>query len=162
MWTFALILMLVDLCSLHRYRWEKDGEEFDVTQYNYIDRVKGLGTLVIHRPTDADEGYYQCFAFNSHGSTSVSIKAFLTKSVQDTFPSAAQPTVHRPVIGYPLTLRCHPPKSIPVGIVLWATTEAGSQDDSTSLEFISYDDRITKDLDGLWLHLFCMLSRAYH
>lgn len=78
-------------------------------------------------------------------------------SVMDAFATAeGPPPIREPVIGEPLTLECHPPKSYPTGVIYWATTEASSggqskgltSSDSTIFNPIATDARVTTDYQG--------------
>lgn len=63
-----------------RYRWTKSGEAFDYeAEEGRISRQAQKGTLYVNNPLNSDEGIYQCFAENIHG-TSVSNTVNLRKS----------------------------------------------------------------------------------
>ena len=45
-----------------RYRWEKDGEDVDLSKYP----LRG-GNLYLAKPSYREEGIYRCFAHNQYG-----------------------------------------------------------------------------------------------
>ena len=68
--------------------------------------------------------------------------------VLDHFPSSLNPVIHRPHVGAPLTLRCHPPKSFPGGMVYWGEYKFDGR-----LEPLQLTDRISLDYNGITLSL---------
>lgn len=68
---------------------------------------------------------------------------FFIFAVQDPFPFIKDLKIHRPHVGSPLTLQCHPPLSYPKGIVYWGETHKGSR-----LKSIETSARISLDYEG--------------
>jgi len=66
--------------------------------------------------------------------------------VIDHFPSFLNPVIHRPDVGAPLTLRCHPPKSFPEGMIYWGEYKLDGR-----LEPLELTDRISLDYNGTTL-----------
>jgi len=66
--------------------------------------------------------------------------------VLDYFPSAQNPVIHHPDVGASLTLRCHPPKSYPEGMVYWGEYKINGR-----LEPLELTERISLDYDGMSL-----------
>ncbi|KAG0443888.1 hypothetical protein HPB47_014415, partial [Ixodes persulcatus] len=62
------------------YQWTKNGIEFNhVAHDTRISQMPNRGTLVFTKPEDMDEGLYQCWATNIHG-TAVSSASIVRKS----------------------------------------------------------------------------------
>ncbi|UYV67407.1 CHL1 [Cordylochernes scorpioides] len=123
------------------YHWTKNGNQFDYVSYDKrITQQPRRGTLVFTKPDDVDEGLYQCFAENAHG-TSVSNAVFLRKSELNSFPDAEAKdmTVQE---GEPLTLDCTPPTGYPRPTIFWII-----QSMSGPLRSIN-SSRITVDPEG--------------
>ena len=50
------------------YRWEFNGREFDPDGLDgRVTQLQGVGTLLWSNPQSQDEGFYICYAENSHG-----------------------------------------------------------------------------------------------
>ncbi|XP_023242973.1 neuroglian-like [Centruroides sculpturatus] len=100
------------------YRWNKNGLEFDYVSYDKrISQQPQRGTLVFTKPEDIDEGLYQCFAENSHG-TSVSNSVFLRRYELNSFPDTG--IIEKKVLeGAPLSLICDPPPGYPKPKIQW-------------------------------------------
>ena len=65
-----------------RYRWLKDGKDYE--PIGYAGRVAvqpGVGTLIFYDPLKRDEGFYECVAENIMGSA-ISIKSYLRVSCE--------------------------------------------------------------------------------
>lgn len=123
------------------YSWIKNGEEFDYVAYDRrISQQPRRGTLVFTKPDDVDEGLYQCFATNIHG-TSMSNAVFLRKSELNSFPDEHPQEMHV-MEGSPLTLDCNPPTGYPKPTIFWII-----QSFSGSLRSIN-NSRITVDPEG--------------
>jgi len=69
------------------------------------------------------------------------IHDMLYMSVLEPFPTVRHPRIHRPVVGFALTLRCRPPRSYPKGTIFWGVENVG-------LQQIETDERITLDYNG--------------
>ena len=82
-----------------------------------INQQPRRGTLVFTKPDSVDEGLYQCFADNKHG-TSVSNAVFLRKSELNSF---ADEEVKEQYVneGEPLTINCNPPTGYPKPSIFW-------------------------------------------
>ncbi|KAG5683012.1 hypothetical protein PVAND_012322 [Polypedilum vanderplanki] len=128
-----------------RYRWTKNGEHFNLTEYgNRIIMNSPNGTLTFLVPKDEDEGIYQCFAKNKHGFATFS-PLIVRKSYLEGFKDDSIQVVEA-VAGRPLKLECKAPNAYPPASVYWMIQTRGSG------EIQSIDDaRKTVDPDGnLW------------
>ncbi|XP_063870133.1 neuroglian-like isoform X1 [Scylla paramamosain] len=127
-----------------RYRWIKNGKEFDWQTYdNRISQQPGRGTLVITSPRDEDLGQYQCFATNELG-TATSNSVFVRKSELNSFKNQDPQTVEV-TEGEPVRLACQPPDGYPKPSVYWMI-----QEDQGALRSIN-SSRMTVDPEGtLW------------
>lgn len=126
-----------------KYRWIKNGLEFDYVAYDKrISQQPRRGTLVFTKPDHVDEGLYQCFAENIHG-TSVSNAVFLRKSELNSFP-ADQEGIHEMhvVEGEPHSVECNPPTGYPKPAIFWIILSS-----SGSLRSIN-SSRLTVDPEG--------------
>ncbi|XP_067118775.1 LOW QUALITY PROTEIN: neuroglian-like [Centruroides vittatus] len=123
------------------YRWNKNGLEFDYVSYDKrISQQPRRGTLCITKPENIDEGLYQCFAENIHG-TSVSNSVFLRKSELNSFPDTER-KVQEVKEGQPLTLYCSPPTGYPKPSIFWLMVS-----NSGALHTIN-SSRLTVDPEG--------------
>lgn len=98
------------------------------------------GTLIFQRPDPVDEGLYQCYAKNIHG-TAVSNAVFLRRSELNSFPDDRQEE-RRVQEGKPLSVDCNPPTGYPKPFIFWIVVSA-----SGSLRSIN-SSRITVDPEG--------------
>ncbi|RWS06138.1 neuronal cell adhesion molecule-like protein [Dinothrombium tinctorium] len=124
-----------------KFRWIKNGLPFDYVAYDKrISQTQKRGTLVFTKPDSVDEGLYQCFAENIHG-TAVSNSVFLRKSELNSF---ADEEVHEKyaIEGQPLTLDCNPPTGYPKPAIFWIILST-----SGSLRTIN-SSRLTVDPEG--------------
>ena len=64
--------------------------------------------------------------------------------VLDPFPVRKDVTVHQPLVGTALTLRCSPPPSYPPGDVYWGVNLPGPK-----LKPVQPSSRIALDYDGM-------------
>lgn len=124
-----------------RYFWKKNGVEFDYVAYDQrITQQPKRGTLVFGKPDSVDEGLYQCFAKNDHG-TSLSNAVFLRKAELDSFTNTQ--TEHIDVEeGQPLSLECNPPTGYPKPLLHWVIYGSSSTIDSIN------SSRLTVDPEG--------------
>ncbi|XP_015921139.1 neuroglian [Parasteatoda tepidariorum] len=123
------------------YSWTKDGREFDWTEEpNRIIQQHKKGTLEVNKPIDSDEGIYQCYAKNVHG-TAVTNAVHLRKSELNSFADEESKEEYV-VEGEPLTINCKPPPGYPKPTIFWII-----QANSGALHSIN-DSRITVDPDG--------------
>lgn len=68
------------------YTWKKDGLDFKGAEYHMqINQQNGRGDLVFIKPKGNDEGFYQCFVENIHG-TAISNGVFLRPLDLDSVP----------------------------------------------------------------------------
>ncbi|EEC12870.1 neuronal cell adhesion molecule, putative [Ixodes scapularis] len=123
------------------YKWTKNNNEFDYVSYDKrISQQPRRGTLIFTKPDDVDEGLYQCFASNLHG-TSVSNSVFLRKSELNSFAEESTKEVYV-VEGDPLSLDCNPPTGYPRPNIFWLI-----QYSSGALRNVN-SSRITADPEG--------------
>lgn len=123
------------------YRWTKNGEPFDYSvETGRVNQQLNKGTLEVNTPYDTDEGIYQCFAENSHG-TSVSNAVHLRKSELNSFPDE-EPKEVFVMEGEPLSLTCKPPMGYPKPTIFWII-----QSNTGALHSIN-SSRITVDPEG--------------
>ncbi|GFO17116.1 neural cell adhesion molecule l1 [Plakobranchus ocellatus] len=102
-----------------KYYWTRADKDF--APEGNEDRVVKLldeGTIIINRPEDKDEGFYQCFARNSFG-IAATIKFNLRQAKLKEFP-ISNPRTYTPQLGTPLTLKCPSTESVPDGDIYWA------------------------------------------
>ena len=81
----------------------------------------------------------ELFIFAKH---KILIITFFT-SVQEPFPSVAEPKLHKPVVGKSLTLTCTPPKSYPSPSIFW-----GASRPEGKFSTIETDARKSMDYNG--------------
>jgi len=125
-----------------KYRWIKNGLEFDYVAYDKrISQQPRRGTLVFTKPDSVDEGLYQCFAENIHG-TSVSNAVFLRKSELNSFPDQDMPLQLTVNDGDPQTIDCNPPTGYPKPAIFWVI-----QSNTGALRSIN-SSRLTVDPEG--------------
>ncbi|ESP02510.1 hypothetical protein LOTGIDRAFT_138283 [Lottia gigantea] len=121
------------------YIWKRNEFLFEVAgNDDRIVQLPNVGTMVINRPEDKDEAFYQCLADNGYG-VSASIKVNLRIAKLDPFANSPAMS-YTPYLGNSLTLVCVPPNSVPTADVFWTKRE----------EFggfipISYNARVTMD-----------------
>lgn len=142
----------------HRYRWLKNGNEFNITALS--DRIvwknssdsSPSGSLVFHQPAADDEGEYCCLAENSDG-TARTNKIILRRTFLDNFVNVSNVQTVTAHEGEALKLECNPlPRGEPAPSIIWMMqTSFGS---IKSVE----NPRVTFDSSGnLW---FSSLTRA--
>ncbi|GAB6022659.1 hypothetical protein CHUAL_006750 [Chamberlinius hualienensis] len=124
------------------FRWFKNGESFPIysSYTNRIWQVQGKGTFVINTPEPEDEGYYQCYAYNSWG-VAISNNVFVRASDMSLFPDEPPKKISVSE-GLPLTLPCYPPTGFPKPKIFWII-----QSKTGDLRKIN-DSRITVDPEG--------------
>jgi len=81
----------------------------------------GPGSVRFTQLTSLDEGYYQCLAYNDHG-TAMSNVTYLQRAVLATYSGAV---VEEKALteGQPFTLEYKPTKSVPAPIFSWSITD---------------------------------------
>lgn len=123
------------------YYWLKNGHKFDPVAYDKrISQTSKRGSLTFTQPESVDEGLYQCFATNIHG-TALSNAVFLRKSELASF-SNEDPQRLTVYEGQPLSIDCNPPTGYPKPSIFWYITSK-----SGALTSIN-SSRITVDPDG--------------
>ncbi|XP_050412731.2 neuroglian [Patella vulgata] len=121
-----------------KYTWTRNGIDFNPSPNDdRMVQLPNVGTIVIIRPEDKDEALYQCFADNGYGK-SATININLRIAKLDQF-ATAEPIIHTPNLGDPLTLDCVLPNSVPSPEFYWAVNVNGNN------LAINYDARITLD-----------------
>ncbi|KAK6177079.1 hypothetical protein SNE40_015257 [Patella caerulea] len=121
-----------------KYTWTRNGLEFYPRGNDYrMVQLPYVGTIVINRPEERDEGIYQCFADNGYGK-SATININLLEAKLDSF-AITNSITHSPNLGDPLTLDCVLPRSVPGPQFYWAINRNGNN------VAINYDARITVD-----------------
>ncbi|CAD5112695.1 DgyrCDS1917 [Dimorphilus gyrociliatus] len=98
---------------LPKYSWKKDGKRIVQNERIAINN----GKTIIKDAMKSDEGYYQCFATNS-GGTSVSEKISLRMAVLESFTSKKIKT-YQGKIGAEVKLLCIAPRSYPAPEIFW-------------------------------------------
>ena len=125
-----------------KYFWKKNGIDFDYVAYDKrISQQPKRGTLVFGKPESIDEGLYQCFAQNDHG-TSLSNAVFLRKAELNSF-SITQTERVEIEEGQPLTIDCNPPTGYPKPIVHWVIFSSSS----STINAVN-SSRLTTDPEG--------------
>ncbi|CAN8025402.1 unnamed protein product [Ixodes persulcatus] len=123
------------------YQWTKNGNEFNhVAHDTRVSQVPNRGTLVFTKPEDMDEGLYQCWATNIHG-TAVSNASIVRKSELNPFPEES-PREVSVVEGAPLSLDCNAPMGYPRPNIYWLIQHV-----SGALHVLNLS-RITSDPEG--------------
>jgi neuronal cell adhesion molecule len=112
--------MCVCVCfCVHRYRWTKDGEVFDVAaRVGRVTQNTENGKLTFLKPNDDDEGKYLCFAENEDGtarSTVITVK----KAFLESFTNESVIRQVEAEEGDPFMLECVAPKAIPRPTIFW-------------------------------------------
>ncbi|KAK7102380.1 neuroglian-like isoform X2 [Littorina saxatilis] len=121
------------------YTWERNGIDFNPSgNDDRVVQLANVGTIVITRPEDKDEGIFQCFAKNSYG-TSLSININLREAKLKSFVVEADRTKY-PQLGREMTLDCVPPESIPPANVYWIIKKPYGGFDA-----VNYDARVSMD-----------------
>uniref|UniRef100_A0A7N8YLV7 Cell adhesion molecule L1-like b n=1 Tax=Mastacembelus armatus TaxID=205130 RepID=A0A7N8YLV7_9TELE len=126
--------------SLCRFRWTKNGQEFDPFLDPRLLKEENSGTFVIPNNGNLTEyqGTYRCYASNKLG-TAIS-KEIEKQMVQGSriFPKE---TIDPVVVeeGQAFTLKCNPPKGIPPLQIYWMTI---------NLQHIEQDERVSMGLNG--------------
>ena len=124
-----------------KYSWIKNGVKFDPVAYDKrISQTSKRGSLTFSQPDSLDEGLYQCFAENIHG-TAVSNAVFLRKSELASFPET-DPEVKNVIEGEPLTIDCNPPTGYPKPTIYWMVQS------KTGALYTINSSRLTVDPDG--------------
>ncbi|KAM7295331.1 neuroglian [Ixodes scapularis] len=123
------------------YQWTKNGNEFNhVAHDTRVSQQPNRGTLVFTEPEEMDEGLYQCWATNIHG-TAVSYASIVRKSELNPFPEES-PREVSVVEGDPLSLDCNAPMGYPRPNVNWLILS-----DNGALRVLN-SSRITSDPEG--------------
>ncbi|XP_067684754.1 neuroglian-like [Haliotis asinina] len=122
-----------------RYTWEKNGLQFNPSgNDDRTVQLPNVGTMVINRTEDKDEGILQCFAENDYGK-SATININLREAKLKDF-DVEMDTTYTPYLGESLTLNCIPPESIPPPDVFWVIKEQHG-----SFTPVNFDARVTMD-----------------
>ncbi|XP_046363410.2 neuroglian-like isoform X3 [Haliotis rufescens] len=122
-----------------RYTWQKNGIDFNPSgNDDRMVQLANVGTIVINRPEDKDEGIFQCFAENDYG-TSATININLREAKLKEFDVEADVTFS-PYLGESQTLNCVAPESIPPPEVYWVIKEQYG-----GFTPINFDARVTMD-----------------
>ncbi|XP_046562209.1 neuroglian-like isoform X1 [Haliotis rubra] len=122
-----------------RYTWKKNGIDFNPSgNDDRMVQLANVGTIVINRPEDKDEGIFQCFAENDYGK-SATININLREAKLKDFDVEKDVFV-TPYLGESQTLNCVPPESIPPPEVYWVIKEQYG-----GFEPINFDARVTMD-----------------
>jgi neuronal cell adhesion molecule len=117
-----VFIILKNLCvcvCINRYRWTKDGEDFDVTaRVDRITQKAEAGKLTFLKPSDDDEGEYLCFAENGDG-TARSNLITVKKVFLESFVNESVTREMEAVEGDPFTLECLAPNGVPKPNIFW-------------------------------------------
>lgn len=112
-------ILITNLCVyVNRYRWIKDGKEFDVTARVDSISQKESGKLTFLKPTDDDEGEYLCYAENEDG-TARSNPITVKKAFLENFQNESTITDLEAVEGEPFSLECVAPNGVPKPNIFW-------------------------------------------
>uniref|UniRef100_A0A8C7E7D2 L1 cell adhesion molecule n=1 Tax=Naja naja TaxID=35670 RepID=A0A8C7E7D2_NAJNA len=124
-----------------RYRWTKDGEQFDPEQVRGIKQLENSGTLIIHAnngnvPTRFN-GLYRCYASNILGTAVSSESRIIVENApqwpkEEVAPITAEEGTHT-------VLPCNPPTSADPPKIYWLNSK---------IEHITQDERVTVGQDG--------------
>ncbi|XP_033644361.1 neurofascin-like isoform X2 [Asterias rubens] len=112
------------------YRWEKDGEDVDLSKYP----LRG-GNLYLAKPSYREEGIYRCFAHNQYG-VAISSKIEFVMAFTDSFSD--EQTIHTFTRGDAATIPCNNRESVPKPSVFWT-------DDSNPGQKIVLNNRVSVD-----------------
>ncbi|GFR81010.1 neural cell adhesion molecule L1-like protein [Elysia marginata] len=120
-----------------KYSWKRADEVFSPEgNEDRVVQMRNEGTIIINRPEDKDEGFYQCFAENSFG-RAATIKFNLRQAKLKGF-NIAPALTHTVRLGTPLKLTCSDPDSVPDAQIYWAIG-------STSIQ---WNARVSVDYDN--------------
>ncbi|XP_071818100.1 neural cell adhesion molecule L1-like isoform X3 [Apostichopus japonicus] len=116
------------------YRWEFDGTALpDDPRISVVD-----GVLTIQTPQISDEGDYQCFATNKHG-TALSSKYQAIYAYQDNYEEVG--TLRQEVTeGEEGAIECGAPDGAPKPRIYWSNAQTNKE--------VALDDRISMSKDG--------------
>uniref|UniRef100_A0A8C5S6L4 Neural cell adhesion molecule L1 n=1 Tax=Laticauda laticaudata TaxID=8630 RepID=A0A8C5S6L4_LATLA len=124
-----------------RYRWTKDGEQFDPEEVRGIKQLENSGTLIIHAnngnvPTRFN-GLYRCYASNILGTAVSSESRIIVENApqwpkEEVAPITAEEGTHT-------VLPCNPPTSADPPKIYWLNSK---------IEHITQDERVTVGQDG--------------
>ncbi|RUS77552.1 hypothetical protein EGW08_014681 [Elysia chlorotica] len=122
-----------------KYTWERADTVFSPEgNEDRVVQMRDEGTIIINRPEDKDEGFYQCFAKNSFG-VAASIKFNLRQAKLKSF-SFSPPKTYTPRLGTSLSLACPSPDSVPDAEIYWAKGSTPIQWDARVS--VDYDDKL--------------------
>uniref|UniRef100_A0A7N8WZF6 Neural cell adhesion molecule L1-like protein n=1 Tax=Mastacembelus armatus TaxID=205130 RepID=A0A7N8WZF6_9TELE len=125
--------------SLCRFRWTKNGQEFDPFLDPRLLKEENSGTFVIPNNGNLTEyqGTYRCYASNKLGTAISKEIEFIVPHV----PKFPKETIDPVVVeeGQAFTLKCNPPKGIPPLQIYWMTI---------NLQHIEQDERVSMGLNG--------------
>ncbi|XP_036386430.1 neural cell adhesion molecule L1-like protein isoform X2 [Megalops cyprinoides] len=122
-----------------KYRWTKNGHEFDPYQDARLIKDGNSGTFVIPNKGNLIQyqGKYRCYAFNELG-TAISEEIEFIVPLVPKFPKEKiDPIVVEE--GQSFILECNPPKGIPPLQIYWMTL---------GLQHIEQDERVSMGLNG--------------
>lgn len=119
------------------YSWWRADKDINPSgnEDRYV-QMQDEGTIIINRPEDKDEGFYQCFAENHYG-RAASIKFNMREAKLKSF-NIAPALTHTVRLGTSLKLPCSDPDSVPDAQIFWANG-------STSID---WNDRVSVDYDN--------------
>ncbi|KAK3708271.1 hypothetical protein RRG08_023673 [Elysia crispata] len=119
-----------------KYSWKRADAVFSPEgNEDRVVQMRDEGTIIINRPEDKDEGFYQCFAKNNFG-VAATIKFNLRQAKLKGY-SFSPPTTYVPRLGTSLSLPCPSPDSVPDAEIYWAVSSVP----------IQWDERLSVDYD---------------
>ncbi|XP_062316229.1 cell adhesion molecule L1-like a isoform X4 [Osmerus eperlanus] len=121
-----------------KYRWTKDGQDFDPSQDSRIKTEEDSGGFVLQgKYLTLFQGRYRCYAYNKLG-TAMSEETQLIVPAVPKFPKEKLKPIEV-VEGQPVVLKCDPPEGVPPRQIYWM---------SIGLQHIGQDERVSMGIDG--------------
>ncbi|KAK1796331.1 hypothetical protein P4O66_009398, partial [Electrophorus voltai] len=129
----------VSLVMFLRFKWTKNGQDFDPYQDLRLLTEEDSGTFVIPNNGNLTEfqGIYRCYASNKLGTAMSEEIEFIVPNVPKFPKEKIEPL--KVEEGQPVILECSPPKGIPPLQIYWMTI---------GLRHIEQDERVSVGLNG--------------
>ncbi|KTF83586.1 hypothetical protein cypCar_00026159 [Cyprinus carpio] len=122
-----------------RYRWTKDGKDFDLHKDSQLIIEESSGSFLIPNTKDKAkyQGKYRCYASNKLGTAMSEESEFIVPMVPKFPKKKIEPAVVTE--GDSVVLECNPPQGIPPWQLYWMTND---------LQHIEQNERVSMGLNG--------------